>query len=219
MTPPCLIIGLARYAVDPDTLPEALAGLPGLLRARAPSDRQPLRLAAYIASRQLLLDTLRWLPSEQQPADGADHLLRRQEGGSPFWSVSHTDGLVACAWSTAGPCGVDIESAHRAVDADRVIRRYFSRQEQAWLGALPKAERRMRFLDLWTRKEAVIKALGVGIAGHLAAISFGPDRLPPLTLPAGIDNPVNLQTFRPPEGMLAAAWQGSPEVRLIRSGF
>ncbi|HEX5278233.1 MAG TPA: 4'-phosphopantetheinyl transferase superfamily protein [Fluviicoccus sp.] len=214
-----LVVGLARHEGTRVDLARELAALPEPLRESAPPSRQEHRLAAYIASRRLLLETLKLLPSGCQPTDSASHLLRRG-AGFPFWSVSHTQGMVACAWSTAGPCGVDLEKADRPVQAEKVIRRYFSAEEQAWLATLPERERKARFLDLWTRKEAVIKALGVGIAGHLAAIVFAPEQLNPVSIPAGhADEPPAVAVFRPEGDYLAVAWQGSSNVSLIRSGF
>jgi len=74
------------------------------------------------------------------------------------FSLSHCEGRVLCALSAIGAIGVDVEStteSMRAVD----FRRYLSEAERYWAGDDPQ-----RFYSLWTRKEAVVKATGSGLA-------------------------------------------------------
>jgi 4'-phosphopantetheinyl transferase len=67
---------------------------------------------------------------------------------------------------------VDIERLDRPTVDPRVIRRYCSEPEQAALVALADAPRHERFLQLWTLKEAYVKALGTGLTLPLSRISF-----------------------------------------------
>jgi 4'-phosphopantetheinyl transferase len=50
--------------------------------------------------------------------------------------------------------------------------RFLTEVEQAAVLGGPDAERAERFLRIWTLKEAVLKAMGTGIAGTLAAASI-----------------------------------------------
>jgi len=62
---------------------------------------------------------------------------------------------------SAGPAvGVDIEYCDPAREVMRLARRWFSAGECAALDACPAAARVERFHDLWTLKEAHIKAAG-----------------------------------------------------------
>jgi 4'-phosphopantetheinyl transferase len=51
-----------------------------------------------------------------------------------------------------------------------------SEHEQAYLAALPDPGRLEAFFRCWTRKEAVVKACGVGLAAKLTGIDSHPER-------------------------------------------
>ena len=91
------------------------------------------------------------------------------------FNLSHSGGwwLLATAGS---PVGVDLELAGRAVDAARLARRVFTPGEQAALRLAgdDAAATTAVFLDCWTRKEALLKALGTGFAGGAAGFHVGP---------------------------------------------
>jgi 4'-phosphopantetheinyl transferase len=80
------------------------------------------------------------------------------------FSVSHTEGraLFAVAWSQ--PVGVDLE---RVREVDRPARRaaqFFAPLEQQAFATLPPSQRPTAFLTCWVRKEAYVKARGMGFA-------------------------------------------------------
>ncbi len=100
--------------------------------------------------------------------------------------LSHCTGLILCVLSTAGPVGVDAEPLGHLNALP--VRLYFSPQERAWAGDDPD-----RLLNLWTRKEAIVKAGGTlglrqmhafetsdsgtifaGTVWHTAALEVGP---------------------------------------------
>ncbi|MFZ1685776.1 MAG: 4'-phosphopantetheinyl transferase superfamily protein [Flavobacteriales bacterium] len=70
--------------------------------------------------------------------------------------------------------GVDIESMSRRVNHERVAEHYFTPEEITDINASP--DRKRRFLDFWTRKEAVLKASGVGIMDDLRALRVDAER-------------------------------------------
>ncbi|MCW3844320.1 4'-phosphopantetheinyl transferase superfamily protein [Micromonospora yasonensis] len=98
--------------------------------------------------------------------------VRRAPGGHPEVyvpdgrtlpvSVSHADGLVVVAARPGGPVGVDVER-RRPLPAVGLADRWYDPSEAAWLRARGGAGRDLDFLRLWTAKEAVGKALGVGL--------------------------------------------------------
>jgi 4'-phosphopantetheinyl transferase len=107
------------------------------------------------------------------------------------WSHSGAHALVAVGRHVTP--GIDLECLRPRARALEIAERYFSAEEAAALAALPEAERSAAFLELWTAKEAVVKALGRGLA-------FGLDRLSI----ASAANRLRLQRL---EGDDAGAWQ------------
>lgn len=85
-------------------------------------------------------------------------------------SVSHTGELVAVALARGPRIGVDVEQI-REIDVDELARSAFTSAEAAELAALPAAQRAAAFYRLWTRKESIVKALGVGITDDFAQVS------------------------------------------------
>lgn len=96
------------------------------------------------------------------------------------FNLSNTASLIACAVvATAGEAaapteaeivdvevGVDVEAGCRKLrgGVDKLARRWLSAAEAATLAELPDGpERAIRFLQLWTLKEACVKAAGTGI--------------------------------------------------------
>jgi 4'-phosphopantetheinyl transferase len=111
------------------------------------------------------------------------------------FNLSNTDGLVACLVARHHEVGVDIEPLDRRVDCRGVAHRYFSTSETAALFALPESAQARRFLDLWTLKEAYIKACGGGLAIPLDHFSFRPEQRPISICfaPEREDNPAHWQ--------------------------
>ena len=95
-------------------------------------------------------------------------------------NVSHTHGTVVLAVTAAGSVGVDIEPPV-AVTANplRLAERLFAESEARELGGLSEEALTERFTRMWTIKEAVGKALGVGLIPALAqtVVASGRDGL------------------------------------------
>ena len=85
-------------------------------------------------------------------------------------SVAHTGRVVVVAISVDTPVGVDIEEATREMTTDpmRIAQRLFNQAEIASLQKLPADAVASWFLSAWTIKEAVGKALGVGVTPALS---------------------------------------------------
>lgn len=91
------------------------------------------------------------------------------------FNLSHCRDMALIGLSCAAPLGVDVERIRPLPDRDALIAHCFSRAEQAWLSCQPPASQERDFFRLWTAKEAVLKALGSGLATPLESISI---RLP-----------------------------------------
>jgi 4'-phosphopantetheinyl transferase len=108
--------------------------------------------------------------------------LCRTEAGKPFvrgrqatapgihLSLSHARGLVGCAIAGA-PVGLDLEALDEHLDVDRLAPHAMAEQELAAWALSPRDERVRRFLCHWTLKEAMAKALGVGMMVPLASLA------------------------------------------------
>jgi 4'-phosphopantetheinyl transferase len=109
-----------------------------------------------------------------KPALGGAHV------GKLHFNVSHSHGLALIAVTRCAPVGVDIEYIRPVKHGDDIARRFFTASESAGLAKLAGAERPAAFFNLWTRKEAWLKATGAGIADSLnrAEFSFLPDDPP-----------------------------------------
>lgn len=79
------------------------------------------------------------------------------------FNLSHTSDLAVCAVCAEGEVGVDVERADRELAFEAIARRQFGARDQALLARTPPAERRRAFLRLWTRREALLKARGLGV--------------------------------------------------------
>lgn len=89
------------------------------------------------------------------------------EGHDLRFNFSDTKDAVLLGMTNGIDIGIDIETMHRRVDHDAVAGHYFTQDETNLLSELTGDDRKRRFLELWTRKEAVLKASGVGIMDDL----------------------------------------------------
>ena len=107
--------------------------------------------------------------------------------GGVCFNVSHSHGRALLAFARGREVGIDVEAGARLGDDwPGLVRRVFSPREQAELAALPADRQRAAFLNGWTRKEAYLKATGLGITEGLQTIdvTLDPDRPPTLRHPA-----------------------------------
>jgi len=89
------------------------------------------------------------------------------------FNVSHSAQVGLIALSRDTPIGVDIEVVRSIIDTDTLARSHFTDDELAeWL-RMAKPERDRSFLTCWTRKEACLKALGVGLSAPPSAVNAG----------------------------------------------
>jgi 4'-phosphopantetheinyl transferase len=98
------------------------------------------------------------------------------EGGLHF-NLAHSEELALLAVTRAGPVGVDVERIRETAEAQELAARFFSARETAALQGLAAEQKAAAFFNLWTRKEAWLKATGEGIAHslHRVEVSFLPE--------------------------------------------
>jgi 4'-phosphopantetheinyl transferase len=99
------------------------------------------------------------------------------------FSLAHTRGCVSCAIVSSAPVGIDVERVDRPLSFTELGDRLFSPDEAASLRRCSNGMRATRFVELWTLKEAFLKAVGVGLSGSLDSVSFRLDE--PARIAAG----------------------------------
>lgn len=70
------------------------------------------------------------------------------------FSITHTNGLVACLLSGSAEVGIDAEQIRVVEDADEIARRFFSASESRVVSSTRRSERSEAFLKIWTLKES-----------------------------------------------------------------
>jgi phosphopantetheinyl transferase len=88
------------------------------------------------------------------------------------FNVSHTEGTAVLAFARS-EVGVDIENIHAAEIAEEVAELFAGKDEFGHISELPANERQKAVLQLWTRKEALLKAAGTGMIADLCSVQAG----------------------------------------------
>ena len=155
--------------LSPDERDRASTFLRDLHRDRFITCRAALRLVlgARLATRPEGI-RFRYGPWGKPEIDAVDADVR--------FSVSHTHGRALIAVATGFDVGIDVEHDAPVPDWEGLSGRVFSQPERRELAAA--ADKPGAFLRGWTRKEAVLKALGVGISAPLADLTVSLGREP-----------------------------------------
>ena len=86
------------------------------------------------------------------------------------FNLAHTGDLALVAVTRLGMVGVDVESVRPVKNVDELIARFFSSRENELFQKVPDHEKPAAFFNLWTRKEALLKATGEGITRSLSLV-------------------------------------------------
>jgi 4'-phosphopantetheinyl transferase len=178
------------WLLDPARLaaPQALAAcLDEAERQRLQGLRRAPDRALYLAAHVFLRHVLSLYGGGVRPAQWtfATGPHGRPEVTNTGWparrlrfSLSHTHALVAVAVASDWDVGVDVEAARAGLDVAAIAPAALAPEERRWLAGLDPRAREAAFLSLWTVKESLLKAHGVGIAEELGRIALqqGPDR-------------------------------------------
>lgn len=121
-------------------------------------------------------------------ADPHSLVIVEKEHGKPAlrdreveFNASHSGDLVALAFATETPVGIDVERRRELHDSLAVARRYFSAEEVTIVETASDAHD--AFLTIWTAKEAIVKASGKGIGSgdlHAFTVPFRDPQLRPV---------------------------------------
>ena len=159
-----------------DALLEQCLGVLGVEEhARATKFAFPYLRQRYIAAHGML----RMILAAILNCDAGDLEFRSGEHGKPYlvgdalqFNLSHSEEQGMLGVTTLGELGVDVESMERKVEIQGIAQRFFSERETEELFQLESTEQCEGFFNLWTRKEAWLKATGIGISNGLNKIEF-----------------------------------------------
>ena len=103
------------------------------------------------------------------------------------FNLSHTRSTALIGITVDNEIGVDVEDIDRSLNPVELAVAVFSADETASVVLSAPADRLVRFLEIWTMKEAWLKMLGSGLVDNLKSYSIlDPSALPPLLRPTHI---------------------------------
>jgi 4'-phosphopantetheinyl transferase len=108
-------------------------------------------------------------------ADGKPELAGIAASSGLYFNLSHSGACGLVGWSWQREIGVDVEVWRNVRDEAALVRRFFSAVEVTAWDALPQAQQHEAFFNLWTRKEAYVKALGRGLGLPLHSFDVSHD--------------------------------------------
>ena len=142
-------------------------------------------------------------------AYGKPSVLAPKTAAALTFNASHAASLALIAVGRSLRIGVDVERLRPDIDDEGVAERFFGAKELAELAALEPADRIAGFFNAWTRKEAVVKALGKGLSVPLDSfeVSLRPGEPPAIlrwSAAAGAAKGWRLHHLEPAPGYVGA---------------
>lgn len=120
-------------------------------------------IAAHGCLREVLTRYLHCEPHQLSLSeDSYGKPLLRDE--SLNFNLSHSGDFALIAIAQERKVGVDVERIRSGISSHVIAQQYFSKSEFAELQSLPLEQRETAFFTCWTRKEAYIKAQGLGLS-------------------------------------------------------
>ncbi|MFJ6987248.1 MULTISPECIES: 4'-phosphopantetheinyl transferase family protein [unclassified Streptomyces] len=160
----------ARPADVPESLVDLLDPVERARHDATPDPANRQRFLAGCALTRIVLGDLLGIGPAAVPlrrvcprCSGPHGKVTADTGTDLRFNISHSGDVVGLAVCRGADVGLDVEDARTATDVEAVAPRTLGATELAALRARPPAERPAAFLRYWTRKEAVLKALGVGL--------------------------------------------------------
>lgn len=175
-------------------------------RIRNPEERRYF-LAAQASLRHILAQSL-GIP-QRRLAVVADERGKPRLAGDPLrFNTSRCGATVLIGTSEIADIGVDIEHLRELPDAEGLAQHHLSPGEfESWRSSAA-ASRDTGFLDLWTRKEACVKATGLGLTMPLELVDVRQAAQGPVHVAVHAGRrewELNVVSLRMPLGLVAAA--------------
>jgi 4'-phosphopantetheinyl transferase len=166
-----LYVGLLETVDTPHAHQACLATLSLKEKRRAEGFVFERHRRQYIFAHGLLRFALSSFVPEVKPSDwcfvtnryGRPFIAAPATTRTVYFSLSHTEGCVACVVSGCEAVGIDVEEIHERHSLFATAHSNFSPEEIDALRGLPPSDMVDRFFDYWTLKEAYLKARGAGL--------------------------------------------------------
>lgn len=125
---------------------------------------------------------LKQIIAEYVDIDPKNLLFGYNPSGKPFllndspphnlrFNMSHSKNMALYAISFGKEVGIDIEYMQKDIEFQQIIDRFFSQSEREYLQKINIDSRKEEFFKIWTRKEAILKALGKGLSFPLQMVN------------------------------------------------
>jgi len=79
------------------------------------------------------------------------------------FNISYSSNRFVVAFCQQHTIGIDIELIRHIDDIPQMITDYFTKEESDWINSQPDNLRLPSFFRIWSRKEALVKAIGKGL--------------------------------------------------------
>jgi len=136
--------------------------------ARFRLDRHALEFAFGRAMLRRILASYTGIPAERisfvYGASGKPALAEQSAHHDIRFNLSHCAGLVLCVVARGREVGIDVEQIDVRLAGTAIAKFFFSANETAQLRAAPVGCAGETFFTCWARKEAYVKARGIGAA-------------------------------------------------------
>jgi 4'-phosphopantetheinyl transferase len=219
-----------RVPLDQDT--NVIANLATLLsqdeRQRAARYLRPVDRDRFIAGRGILRKIisayLALAPGRLQftyNEYGKPAVSDEQNDCALNFNLSHSGELALYAITSGRVVGIDIECIREDFATLDIAEHFFSKGEVAALKSVPAGQRTTGFFKCWSRKEAFIKAKGMGVSYPLDrfTVSLAPDEPPALLNVVDDEREADrwrMYELEPGEGYAASLIVENPPVVLKR---
>jgi len=98
-------------------------------------------------------------------------IIERTKYGKPYlqtntafkFNLSHAGDYMLCGFALNSEIGMDLELIRNNYSWKKISQRFFHATEAEYLQALPREQQQRDFFKLWVKKEAFIKAIGLGL--------------------------------------------------------
>lgn len=146
--------------------------------------------------------------------------------GKPFlrmhpnlqFNCSHTTNMFAIGIMQKHKIGIDIEDKDRLVDISKLKKLLFSADELEHFESIAGAQRQQAFINCWTKKEALLKAVGSGLTKAMNEFSVNGSENETMKLntmhPGLKDKGWFVKNFRLP-GTTVGAWATNGKVKSV----
>ena len=213
----------AKLDLSPDEIAELASILSEDEKIRANRFRFEQHQRRFIAARGILrrlLASYLNLKSDrlqfEYSSRGKPRIAASLGGDCWQFNLSHSEELAVYGLTRNCLIGIDLEYLREMDNIVKIAERFFSPQEAKLIASLTSDRQKQVFFQLWTAKEAYLKATGEGLAGSLDKVElfFEQQQLTLLSLPGDRSAQANWSIYPfVPENEYVATWAANSKIK------